>query len=274
MAKTEQEKIRRNVDKVLLKQYSENYSMWRQLQTPFFTVLFIFAFFYLFARLFGPLPFSVNSVTTTKTDLFTVSGEGEVTAVPDTATFTVGVTQTASKVETAKNQITESTNKIIDDLKKLGVKENDIKTINYNVYPNQDYAGGQNTITSYTATQQLQVKVDNVDLANKALDSATQNGANQVSGVNFTIGDEEREKLQDQARRKAIDDAKKKAKSIADAAGIRLGKIINVWENDSPEPVFLEAKEATGRGADVPQTDLQPGENTVRIMVSLSYETL
>ncbi|MBI4084773.1 MAG: SIMPL domain-containing protein [Candidatus Levybacteria bacterium] len=250
--------------------------MWRQLQTPFFTVFLIFAFFYLFAKFFGPLPFSVNSVTTTKTDLFTVSGEGEVTAVPDTATFTVGVTQTANTVEAAKNQITESANKIIADLKRLGIKEDDIKTINYNVYPNQDYAGGRNTITGYTARQELQVKVKNVDLANKALDSATGNGANQVSGVSFTIDDEKQEKLEDQARRIAIDDAKRKARSIASAADIKLGRIISVTDSSAvPQPpIYLESRAAGGSGGDVPETDLQPGENTVRVTVSLSYETL
>ena len=250
--------------------------MWRQLQTPFFTVLFIFLFLYVFSKLFGPIPFAVNSITTTKSDVFTVNGVGEVQAVPDTATFTVGVTQTAPTVEAAKDQITASTNKIITELKKLGVKETDIKTTNYNVYPNQDYTEGRNAITGYTATQQLEVTIDNVDLANKALDSTTSNGANQISGVSFTIDDEEREKLEDQARRKAIADAKKKANSIADAAGVKLGRIINVWEDDSPQPgPYLQTKDAVGRGAaDQPETDLQPGENTVRISISLSYETL
>lgn len=248
----------------------------RSLQTPFFTVLFFFVFFYVFARFLGPLPFSVNSVTTTKTDLFTVSGEGEVTAVPDTATFTAGVTATASTVDAAKNQVTESANAIIEDLKKLGVKETDIKTVNYNVYPNQDFAGGRNAITGYTATQEMQVKVDNVDLANKALDSATQNGANQVTGVSFTVDDEEQEKLEDQARRKAIADAKKKAASIADAAGIKLGRIISVSDSTAGQPIPFEAKAAMGRGVaeDAAPTNLQPGESTIRVMVSLSYETL
>lgn len=249
--------------------------MIRQLQAPFFTVLFVFFFLYIFSKLFGPIPFAVNSVTTNKSDMFTVDGTGEVTAVPDTATFTVGVTETAPAVEAAKNKITESTNTIFSELKKLGIEEKNIKTINYNVYPNQDFTSGRNNITGYTATQQLQIKVDDVDLANKALDAATGSGANQVSGVTFTIGDEEREKIEAEARKKAIADAKKKAQSIASDAGIHLGRIMNVWINNYPQdpPVGLE-KTAMGRAEDAPVTDLQPGENTVRVTISLSYETL
>lgn len=249
--------------------------MIRQLQAPFFTVLFVFFFLYVFSKLFGPIPFAVNTVTTNKSDMFTVEGTGEVTAVPDTATFTVGVTETAPTVAAAKNKITESTNTIIAELKKLGIEEKNIKTINYNVYPNQDFTTEKNTITGYTATQQLQIKVDDVDLANKALDAATGSGANQVSGVTFTIGDEEQEKLEDEARKKAIADAKKKAQSIASDAGIHLGRIMNVWINNYPQdpPVGLE-KTAMGRAEDAPVTDLQPGENTVRVTISLSYETL
>lgn len=245
------------------------------LKTPFFTVLFIFVFLYVFTKLFGPIPFAVSGVTTTQSDLFSVDGEGEATAVPDTATFSVGVTGTASTADAAKNQVTQTTNKIIDDIKALGIKETSIKTANYSVNPNQDFTGGRNTITGYTANQELQVKVDNVDLANKALDTATRDGANQVTGVTFTLNDEEKAKAEDKARRVAITNAKKKAQSIADAAGVRLGRIISVRESSAPQPVPMLDKAAfnTGTAVGVP-SNVQAGENTVHITVTLSYQTL
>ena len=60
--------------------------MWQsQLKTPFFTIAFILIGLFLYTKIAGPIPFSVNSITTTKTDVFQVSGTGKVTVVPDTA---------------------------------------------------------------------------------------------------------------------------------------------------------------------------------------------
>src|ERR1035437_1274578 len=88
----------------------------------FFIVLFVYT------KLAGPIPFFINSVNTTKTDLFSSSGEGKVTAVPDQATINVGVTQTSTTVADAQDKVNKTTAKIIQDIKKLGFLDKDIKT--------------------------------------------------------------------------------------------------------------------------------------------------
>lgn len=247
----------------------------KQLKIPFLTVLLTLGLLYIFTTLFGPIPFSVKSTTTMTNDLFTVNGVGEETAVPDTAQFTVGVSKTATTVEGAKEQVNTVTNAIIEDLKSMGIKETDIKTMNVNTFPNQDFARG-NTVTGYTVSQDLQVTADSVDLANQALDSATANGANQISGVSFTINDEDRKALEQKARKAAIEDAKSKAQDIADDAGLRLGRIVNIYVSDDQQPVpMFDSKAAVGMGSpEAAPTNLQAGENTVTVNVTLSYETL
>ena len=245
------------------------------LKVPFFTVLFIFIFLYVFTRLLGPIPLTVNSIVTTQTDLFTVDGVGEVMAKPDQASFTVGVTQIGATSEAAENEVTTTTNTIIEELKRIGIKEDDIKTQNYSVYPNQNFEGGRNSITGYTANQELQVKAESVEVANRALDVATANGATNISGPNFTLNDEDIEKYRSEARLKAIANAKEKAKELADAAGVRLGRVVSVRESTDgqpPVPMFNRAEMAIDAGGDA--ANIQPGENTVRSTVSLSYETL
>lgn len=249
--------------------------LFESIKVPFFTVLFIFIFLYAFSALFGPIPLGINS--TSSADLFTVEGEGEALATPDQASFTVGVTQNGASADVAKNAVTESTNKIIAALTQLGVKEADIKTQNYSVFPNQDFQpGGRGNITNYTANQELNVKVESVELANQALDVATAQGANNISGVQFTLDDQDTKKLEMEARKKAIADAKTKAKDIADAAGVRLGRIVSVREGSGMQPpiAFDRMELATKNEVGSAPTDLQPGENTVKITVSLSYETL
>jgi uncharacterized protein len=245
------------------------------IQTAFFTVLFTFLFLLLFTKVVGPIPFSVNSVTTTKTDLFTVNGEGEAAAVPDTARVSIGITKTANTVASAKDEVNKVTNEIIESFKKLGVEEKSIKTTNFSVNPNYEYTGSKQTTNGYTVSQDLTIEVKPVDKANEAVDLAAEKGANVVGGVQFVLNDADREKLEMQAREQAIKKAKTKAQDIAGAAGIRLGRIVNIMESGIPAPVMFD-KMAMGRAEDAvanQSTQLQPGENTIHVSVTLSYET-
>lgn len=244
----------------------------QNIKTPLLTILFIFLGFFLYTKLVGPIPFSVNSIITTQTNLFSVSGTGKATGIPDTAQLSIGVTKTASTVASAQDQTNAAANKIIEYLKKLGINDKNIKTINYSVNPNYDFGGGRQNITGYTVTQSLEVNITPIDIANKAVDAATLDGANLVGGISFTFNDKTKKDLEEKARNEAVKMAKEKAESLAKATGINLGRIVDVQEsgNFEPRPIMmvqsLEAKSA--------DTQLQPGENSIMINVTLSYETL
>jgi len=248
--------------------------MLQGLKIPFFTIILVFLSFFVFTKLFGPLPFSVNSVTTTKTNLFTVQGTGEATAVPDTALISLGVNKEAATVETAQNQVNQIINQIATDLKKLGVEDKNIKTTNYSVNPNYDYSGGQQRLNGYAVSANIEVKIKPIEKANQAIDIATKDGATQVGGIQFVLNDDTQQKLENEARIAAVKEAKTKAQSLADAAGIHLGKIVDVQETpNAPQPIFRTMALDKGAGAPAPATELSPGENKISITVSLSYET-
>jgi uncharacterized protein len=255
--------------------------MWREVRTPLLTVLFIFIALIAYTKLLGPIPFTVNSISTVKDSLFTVEGSGEVTAVPETALLNLGVNKQASSVEQAQTQVNEVVNQITTEMKALGVEEKNIKTVNYSVNPNYDYTGGTQKINGYMVNADVQVKIKPVDKANQAIDAATKAGATNVGNVQFVLDDEKRTELEEQARKEAIEKAKAKAESIARASGIRLGRIVDVQENGTsgnqpPMPMRAEfSKDAAGAGGEsIPATELNPGENKVTMTVSLSYETL
>ncbi|MBA3724221.1 MAG: SIMPL domain-containing protein [Candidatus Levybacteria bacterium] len=252
--------------------------MWKEVRTPLITVLFIFIAVIAYTKLLGPIPFTVNSISTVKDSLFTVEGTGEVTAIPDTAMVSMGVSKTAASVETAQTQVNEVINQITTELKNLGIDTKDIKTVNYSVNPNYDYTGGTQRINGYIVNADVQVKIKPVDKANQAIDIATKAGATNVGNVQFVIDDEKRVELEEQARKEAIEKAKAKAESIARTSGIRLGRLVDVQENSQgyQPPVRMQAtmeKDAMIGNA-VPATELNPGENKVSTSVSLSYETL
>ena len=244
----------------------------KDLKTPFFTILFIFLFLFLYTKLSGPIPFFINSLQTTKTNMFQVVGEGKATAVPDTAMVSVGVTSKAQAVEDAQAKTNRLASKIIEDIKKLGIEEKNIKTVNYSVNPDYDYSRGQ-TITGYTVNQTLEIKVKPIEKVNRVIDTATLDGANLIQGASFVFGDELQKKLEDEARKQAVDNARAKAESLANAAGIRLGKIIDVSESNQAVPILLRGDLAVGGVKETPPTNITPGENSVNITVTLSYET-
>jgi hypothetical protein len=235
-------------------------------------ILFFFLCLFVYTKLAGPIPFSVNSVQTTKSTTFDVSGDGSATAVPNTATISFGVTKQATTVADAQNQTNTAINSIMDKLNSLGIDTKNIKTTNYNVNPNYNLGDSQ-SISGYTVTQSVEVKVDPLDKVNKTLDTLTASGANIVGQVSFGFDDATKQKLEDQARADAVKVAKEKAQSLANAASIHLGSIINVTENqNTPGPIMLNTAKLGGGAGESAPSQVTPGENTVSTTVTLSYQ--
>lgn len=247
--------------------------MWvlRALLVPVLVILIFFLTLFLYTTLAGPLPFSVNSVVTNKTDIFTVTGEGKSTQKPDLATVGAGVTVTGPTVKSVQDAINTNINKVTEAVKKLGISSDDIQTENYSIYPNFDYQSGSQKIIGYSANTIISIKVRDIEKVNTVIDTASSNGANQINGVNFEIAD--KAKAENEAREKAVEDAKKKAEAAARIAGFNLGRIINYSESLNP-PVGMPypAMERSAQlGGDL-ATKVEPGTQDVNIAVYLSYE--
>lgn len=246
----------------------------KDLKIPFFTVLFIFIGLIAYSKIVGSTPLTNNG--NAKTNVFHVQGTGTVTAAPDTATITVGITQDSLMIADAQKKVNETTSKIIADLKKLGINEKDIKTQNYSVNPKYNYMPVRNKPDGYTVSQEMEIKSKLIEKINKVIDVATADGANIINGANFTFSDELQKKLENQARENAVKDAKQKAETLSKAAGMNLGKVVDITESNNrayPIPMMKTQEGIDGTTqASIPQTQVTPGENTVNITVDITYE--
>src|SRR3989338_3289786 len=233
--------------------------------TTFFILLFTFT------KLFGPIPFSVTSVTTQKSDTFQVSGTGEVSVPPDVASINVGVQAQAPTVKEVQEQLNSNIKRVSEAIKQVGVDQKDIQTTNYSINPNYDYRGTTQRITGYTASSNLSIKVKQIDKANDVIDSATASGANQVGGIFFEVDD--KTKAENEARQKAVDEAKRKAQEAAKVAGFKLGRIINYSEDfgGGPIPLPYAMGAAESKIAAQPTQD-EPGSTEITVTVTLSFE--
>ncbi|MCX8008325.1 MAG: SIMPL domain-containing protein [Patescibacteria group bacterium] len=230
-----------------------------------------FALLALYTRLIGPLPLSVSSVVTQKTDTFSVTGEGKAIVVPDIAVVTVGVQTQESTAKQAQSNLNTKINAVSEAVKRLGIDEKDIQTTNYSIYPIYDWKQNTQKITGYQASTTLVIKVRDLDKANTVLDTATEQGANTIGGITFDVSD--RSKAEDEARQKAFQEAHKKAQRAAQIAGFRLGKVINYAENTN-QPIYplpFARMQAAPEMQDA-KTNVKPGSQEVVITVTISYE--
>ncbi len=220
----------------------------------------------------------------------TVFGEGKVYAKPDIAVVNIGVTaQDATVAEVTKNGTTKM-NVVIEAVKALKIDEKDIKSTNYNLapvyenstiyapvpmmYPSPDIAVSRTstTIKGYKLDQSIEVKIRDFTKISDVLDQATKSGANTVGNLQFTIDNPEQ--FREQARAEAIKKAKDNAKNLAKESGIKLGKIINIYENSGPYPVMYDSVMAKGMGSveSAPAPTIEPGQQEITVTINLTYK--
>jgi len=232
----------------------------------------------LVSRVLGPVPFSVNQVTTQKYTSFDATGESEIVAIPDQATVNLGFTVTQSTVEVAQEMANTTTNSIIVAVKELGIDSKDIKTINYSIYPEYDYSNNTQKVTGFRVDNTVQVALKDTTLMNQVIDAGAAQGANQIGGVQFSLSTEKTKELTRQARKEAIEEAKTSAQELASLAGMRLGKVINISEsrqdgNEYPMMMSNSSGRDMEKGMSEP-TQVEPGTSLFKYSVYLSYETL
>lgn len=201
-----------------------------------------------------------------------VTGEGRAFAKPDIGEVTVSVLSQASTVALAQKDNVEKMNAVVKAMKDLGIKEEDLKTTNYQVNPRYQYSAGRSTIIGYEVRQSLQVKIRELDKAPQVIEKATSSGANEVGSLNFTIDDQD--KVKNEAREEAINKAKAKAQNLVVSLGVSLGKIVSFSENygATPYPVYYESAKTLGMGGGGAAPDIQTGQNEINAGVSITYE--
>ena len=198
-----------------------------------------------------------------------VTGEASVMANPDQAKIDIGVVTQAERADAAALQNAERTDAVLAVLRKTLGQGAEIKTISYSVNPNYRYPReGTPVITGYTATNTLQVTLNDLKLVGKVIDAAVQFGANSIQRLQFTLKDDSA--VQAQALREAAGKARAKAQAMASALGVRIVQILEADENVSAGvPRVFGVAEARASTAAAP-TPVEPGSIAVRATVTLT----
>lgn len=215
-------------------------------------------------------PFGQNDTLS----MITVTGKGEIQAVPDISRFTISSTEKAGTQSEALAKSSEKVNAVVAGLKNLGISEKDIKTENGSTYPDYEYvrATGEQKIAGWVSSHTLSVKVRTLDLVPSVRQLFADQAITNVSGPDLSIDDTNM--LQLQARELAIQDAKDQAKILANQLGVRLGKIVSFGDTGSNEysPMYARENMITNTKLDSSSVpEVVTGEQTITSNVSVTY---
>lgn len=201
-----------------------------------------------------------------------VRGMGIVSARPDMLTVQIGVLVENASLADAQWDANTRIDAAMKLLTEGGVADRDISTARLAVEPIIVYENNKPPRqTGYRVTNILNVKLRDISKSGKLIDSVVAAGVNKVQSLNFSFSDPAA--LLKQARDAAMSDAKAKAQQFATQGSVGLGLPIVIQDagaNTLPKsntPFF----DASNAGAMPPTTPINPGEQEVKVEVSVLY---
>ncbi len=232
----------------------------------------------IYSLLFGAALMSANCAQAQSPDgapylpgTISVSATGEANMAPDTATVSAGVVTQADTASAAMSANADQMTRTIDELLKAGIEKRHIQTSQLSLQPRYDYSDRRAPrITGYEARNTVTAKSEDIDSVGAMLDALVRAGANNINGVSFGIKDAKNAKST--ARREAVQNARRKAQEMADAAGVKLGRILQINEGAAytpPAPVMMRSMAMDTAESSTP---ISGGEQTLSVTVSMTYE--
>jgi len=195
------------------------------------------------------------------------TGDAVIYAKPDQARIDLGVVTQAATAQAAASQNAAQSQAVLDKLRAALGSKADIKTVGYSLNPNYKYPrdGSQPTIEGYTAANTVQLTSDDLEGLGKLIDAATQGGANHVQRLQFTLKNEA--VARGKALRQAAAEARGNAEAMAQALGLKLGRVIQV-DQGAPEAIRPVVRQMAAVAA--APTPIESGQIEVRASVTLT----
>lgn len=212
-------------------------------------------------------PNSIQPETT-----LSISAEGSVNREPDIAFLNAGVQTQGETAQAAMSANATAMNGVFDALAAADIDRRDMQTSNFSLQPQYDYSNRQNgqppRLTGYQASNQLTVKVRDLDTLGETMDALVSAGGNTFSGLNFALEDDRAAK--NAARDIAMKEAIARAELYAAASGYEVARVVTIAESGGmrPQPMAMMAEARSMDRA----TPIASGEVGYSITVNVVFE--
>ncbi|MFB6140260.1 MAG: SIMPL domain-containing protein [Halosimplex sp.] len=205
-------------------------------------------------------------------DTVTVGASGSVQAQADRAVVRMGVVVTGDDIETVREQLSSNASRMRSALNEMGIESGQIRTGYYDISTNRRYGGGPSEQPEYRAVHSFAVTVEDPSRVGEVIDTAVTNGANEVDGVEFTLSEDKRADLRQEALRNAMDSARGEASAIAGAEDLSITGVDRVTTTQYHARPYGVQTVALASGGDA-STSINSGPVTVSASVTVVYET-
>lgn len=197
----------------------------------------------------------------------------QVEVEPDIVHVGSGVETDAPTAVEALRRNSAEMQRVIDVLKRLGIEARDIQTSSISLNAQYDYnrATQQQVFRAYRASNQVRVKLREIERAGEVLDALVSAGATNISGPSFSVEDDTQAKSE--ARKRALERGKAQAEEYAAFAGYSGVRLLQVGESirGSSGPVVPEAMMVRAQ-ADIASAPIEPGLVSTGVSLQLTFE--
>nr|WP_282585822.1 SIMPL domain-containing protein [Lichenifustis flavocetrariae] len=198
-----------------------------------------------------------------------VDGSASAEVTPDLAFVTLGVSTARPLAGDAASDNNAAAAAMLDQVRSEGIAAADIQTSQTSLTPVFDQRDGAK-IKGFTASNRIILRLRDLPKVGGIIGRLVGKGANNLEGVEFVV--EHPEAMLDKLRADATRDAFSKARVYTGAAGVKLGRILQIMpESASPAPVF-RAMKSTAAASDAASVPLSPGTQTLEARVRISWE--
>jgi uncharacterized protein YggE len=200
-----------------------------------------------------------------------VGGSASVSTGPEEAQIRVGVETTDQNATDARAALAQRVERMRSALREIGIEDEQVRTEHYDI--NQDYRSvrEEDRPVMYRAQHTFRITVRDLDRSGTVIDTAVNNGANRINGIEFTISSERRGELRTRALEQAMADARQEAETLASSAnmtitGVESIQSSNVHVDGYQRDVALEATATPSA-----DTSIDTGDVAVSAQVQVRY---
>jgi uncharacterized protein YggE len=203
--------------------------------------------------------------------LIRVSGTGRVSVPVDTASVNLGVETQAKSAEAARAKAAEAMTAIIEAVRASGVEDKDVQTQHLSLNPIL-VPESASKIAGYQAHHQLSVKVRDIARVGPIVDESLKAGGDsgRMYGIGFMVDDPSA--AESEARKRAYANALSKARELAEAANLTLGRPIRIIDTPAyiPGPIPMGGVAMAKMSADA-ATPVAGGEQEVSVTIDVVF---
>jgi len=197
-----------------------------------------------------------------------VSGNGEVQAPPDLAVVRVTIQTHGPTAMAAAGANAKLANQVMAALKSKLNGRGTVQTGAFQLYPEYSRPTAEGAkVVGYQVANALTVRTAALELAGPLVDTALAAGANRIDSLSFELKNDTGARRE--ALTRAVAAARARAEAIAQALGVKLGRVLRA--STAMQPLRMPMPRMALAMAPGEQTPIEPGEVTVSATVKIVY---